>query len=242
MHYSPNGNFDRSGTYLPGVDGFNLADVNSAAQAWTLPAGVEGLVYLGTCGGVTPSFVRAAKTNSKVFGFYLMDEPNPSYCTPAHLRAESDWIHLHDTGDKTFIVLLNLGATSAPTYANSYNLANTHIDLFGLDPYPCRTEFGDRCAFSWVGLSVTAAENAGVPLADIVPVFQAFGGGTYRDDRRGHYWLPTATQETALLSTWHGLVPSPVFDYAYSWGVQSGDMALSGSAALQLVFATHNAS
>lgn len=171
-----------------------------------------------------------------------MDEPNPSSCTRAHLRAESDWIHLQDPGDKTFIVLLNLGATSAPTYANSYNPTNTHIDLFGLDPYPCRTELGDTCNDPWAGLAVTAAENEGVPLVDIVPVFQAFGGGTYRNDGSGHYWLPPATQETALLSTWDGLVASPVFDYAYSWGVQSHDMALFGSAALQSVFATHNAS
>jgi hypothetical protein len=37
------------------------------------------------------------------------------------------------------------------------------------------------------------------------------------------------------------VLPNPAFDYAYSWGVQLGDTALSDDSPLQQVFATHNA-
>jgi hypothetical protein len=89
-------------------------------------------------------------------------------------------------------------------------------------------------------LAVTAAESEGIPLADIVPVYEAFGGGTWVDDGGGSYQLPTAAQESEILSTWASLVPTPVFDYAYSWGVQDGDLSLSGSPSLQSVFLAHN--
>jgi hypothetical protein len=89
-------------------------------------------------------------------------------------------------------------------------------------------------------LAVTAAEKEGIQLADIVPVYQAFGGGTWIDDGGGSYQLPTAAQETEILSTWASLVPTPVFDYTYSWGVQNGDQTLQGSPALQPILLTHN--
>jgi hypothetical protein len=68
-----------------------------------------------------------------------------------------------------------------------------------------------------------------------VPVYQAFGGGGYSD-----WILPTPAQEQQILSTWGSVVPAPAFDYAYSWGVQVGDTALSDDPALQAVFAAHN--
>jgi hypothetical protein len=73
-----------------------------------------------------------------------------------------------------------------------------------------------------------------------VPVYQAFGGGSFVDDGGGSYQLPTAAQESEILSTWGSLVPTPVFDFVYSWGVQDGDQALSGSPALQSIFLAHN--
>src|SRR5207253_3026636 len=72
--------------------------------------------------------------------------------------------------------------------------------------------------------------------SQIVPVYQAFGGGGY-----SAWILPTATQEQQILSTWGALVPNPAFDYAYSWGVQSSDTALENTPSLQSVFAAHNA-
>jgi len=155
--------------------------------------------------------------------------------------AESDWIHAHVPGAKTFIVMLNVNTTStAPTYANTYNPGNSHIDLYGLDPYPCRTEVGG-CDYSMIIVAVAAAEAAGIPLGSIVPVYQAFGGGGWSDDGGGQYTLPTASQEEGILAVWAPLVPNPVFDYAYSWGTQNADQALEGSPALQAVFSAHNA-
>jgi hypothetical protein len=252
LHYTSNGNFSGS-TYEPGADGFNLADVSSNAQTEELPAGVMGLEWIGSCAGATASFdsqIQSFVGDSKVFGFYLMDEPDPNTCPSADLKAESDFVHATDPAWKTFIIEEDLAASDNPTYspgnsyapAGGYNPANSDIDLYGLDPYPCRSENPATapCAYSWLGLAVSAAEKAGIPLADIVPVYEAFGGGTWIDDGGGSYQLPTAAQESEILSTWATLVPAPVFDYAYSWGSQDSDQPLSGSPALQQVFLAHN--
>jgi len=80
-HYAPNGNFDSSGTYTPAADGFNLADVSSLDLVNSLPSGVKGLVWIGQCGGATTTFTSAISPfigNPKVFGFYLMDGPDPT--------------------------------------------------------------------------------------------------------------------------------------------------------------------
>jgi hypothetical protein len=244
-HYTPNGNFSGS-TYEPGADGFNVADVTSNGEVEALPADVKGLVWIGSCAGATSSFQSTIGSyigDPKVFGYYLMDEPNPSSCSAANLKAESDWIHANDPGTYTFIIEEDLSSSNHPTYEGGYNPVNSDIDLYGLDPYPCRSEnpASAPCAYSWLDLAVTAAENEGIPSSDIVPVYQAFGGGTWADDGGGSYQLPTAAQESELLSTWGSLVPTPVFDYAYSWGVQNGAQSLSGSTALQSVFLAHNA-
>ena len=249
-HYAPNGNFDPAQLGWAAT-GFNLADVSSLSAVNGLAIGQEALVWISQCGGATTTFTSAISPfigNPKVFGFHLMDEPDPdpagiygAYCPQASLKAESDWIHANDPGAKTFIVLQNMGSPIAPnfTVGGGYNPANTGIDLYGDDPYPCRAGYygtnGD-CDYSRIGSSVNAVLASGVPLADIVPVYQAFGGGDYTT-----YVLPTAAQETQILATWAGLIPSPAFDYAYSWSTQSNDTALAQSPALQSVFALHNA-
>ncbi|MDP9223076.1 MAG: hypothetical protein M3P18_04340, partial [Actinomycetota bacterium] len=81
------------------------------------------------------------------------------------------------------------------------------IDLFGIDPYPCRSEL-DGCNYSMVGRYVSAAVSAGIPRANIVPVFHAFGGGAWSDDGDGSYLLPTAEQAARLLNTWARQVPT----------------------------------
>ena len=243
LHYTPNGNFGSNGAYLPGQDGFNLADVSSASQVDALPAGVKGLVWLGQGDGVDFAFLAAVQPfvggNSKLFGFYLVDEPDPSQVSAANLKAELDWIHANIPGAETFIVLENLGTPTSPSYLNTYNPANTDIDLFGLDPYPVRPQFSGGVDNSVIPDAVAAAEAAGIPLSKIVPVYQAFGGGGYGGAEG--WTMPTASQEQQILATWGSVVPTPVFDYAYSWGSQEGDLSLSGSSALQEVFAAHNA-
>jgi hypothetical protein len=242
LHYAPNGNIGSNGGYLPGADGFNLADVSDVSTLNSLPAGVKGLVWLGQCNGVNATFTATVQPftgNAKLFGFYLMDEPDPTgryapLCPAANLKAEADWIHANVPGAETFIVLMNMGSPTNPTYANTYNSANTDIDLFGLDPYPCRPQF-NGCNYGVIAAGVKAAEAWGIRASQIVPVYQAFGGGSYTS-----YTVPTAAEETQLLSAWASLIPSAVFDYAYSWGAQDSDQALSTSPALQAVFLQKN--
>lgn len=246
-HYAPNANFDAAGHFVPGAVGFNISDVSKVRELDLLPDGVSGLVWVGRCGGADPEFVAAVTPflhNSKVFGFYLMDDPDPSWlrgrrCPPAHLMAEADWIHAHAPAAKTFVMLMNLGTALKPSYANSYNLANSHVDLFGVSPYPCRTEAG-TCDFDMIRRFVDAALAAGIPKQRIVPTYQTFGGGNWLDDAGGRYVVPSDRHEQEIIARWATLIDRPVFDYAYSWGSQRGDRALENSPDLQALFASHN--
>jgi hypothetical protein len=243
IHYAPNGNVDSNGGYAPGAAGFNLADVSSVGRLNALPTGVKGLIWLGLCNGADPTFVNTVTPfigNPRVYGFYLMDEPDPTgkyapLCPVDNLKAESDWIHAHLPGAKTFITMMNMGTGMSPTYMNTYNSANTGIDLFGLDPYPCKTEF-NGCNYSVINAGVAAAEAWGIMESQIVPVYQAFGGGGY-----AAWILPTTVQEQQIWGVWASLVAYPAFDYAYSWGVQASDQALSTTPVLQTIFSQKNA-
>jgi hypothetical protein len=232
LHYTANGNLSSSGVYEPGADGFNLADVSSVSELNSLPAGVKGLVYLGLTNGADANFQATVSQfigNPNLYGFYIADEPGAGLA--ANLKAESDWIHANVPGAKTFIIEQNLSSDANPDFV--YTPANTDIDLFGLDPYPIQAS---GVNYNIIPTAVNAAEAAGIPLADIVPVYQAFGGGGYSE-----WTLPTPAQESEILSTWGASVPNPVFDYAYSWGVQDGDTALSEVPGLQAIFTAHNA-
>ena len=79
LHYAPNNNLVNGG-YVPGTAGFNLADVSKVSELNSLPKGIMGLVWLGLCNGADATFVSAVQPfleNPKLWGFYLMDEPNP---------------------------------------------------------------------------------------------------------------------------------------------------------------------
>src|SRR6266567_4543240 len=81
LHYAPNHNFDSSGSYAPARAGFNLADLSGVSTLNALPSGVKGLVWLGLCNGADSTFINAVKPfvgNPRLFGFYLMDEPDPT--------------------------------------------------------------------------------------------------------------------------------------------------------------------
>ena len=136
---------------------------------------------------------------------------------------------------KTFITMMNMGSSADPDFTGTYNPSNTHIDLFGLDPYPVRSEF-PTIDYDLIDRTVAAALESGIPLAKIVPVYQTFGGGGWTTDTGGKYVMPTADEMTAMLDRWEKLVPSPAFDYAYSWGSQNGHTALEDSAILQGFF------
>lgn len=236
LHYAPNGNIVNN-TYAPGAVGFNVADISSAGELPYLPAGVEALAWFGMTGGVTDTFKAAVASfagATNLFGIYLADEPGGSATTAANLKAESDYIHATLPGVKTFMVEQNLGSEYSPSFF--YTPSNTDIDLFGLDPYPVQTNVNNNLDYSIIPLTVGVAEADGISQQQIVPIYQAFGGGGYST-----YILPTPAQEQTILSTWGSVIPNPVFDYAYSWGVQANDTALVTDPALQQVFAVHNA-
>ena len=247
LHFASNGNFTADRLYSPGRAGFNLADVASANELAILPTGVKGLAWVGRCDGVDDGFleiVRSYLGRPNLFGFYLIDDPTPPngylrHCAAENLKAESDWIHKNLPTAKTFIVLMNAGSSGTPSFADDYRPANSHVDLFGFSPYPCRTEL-NGCDFGMIDRFVAAAKASGIPRERMVPVFQAFGGGDWRDDGGGRYLLPTPAQEQEILARWDRLVPLALFDYAYSWGAQRGDVALGAAFDLQTLFAHYN--
>jgi hypothetical protein len=237
LHYAPNadlayGSYNAAGD--PGSDGFNLADVGSAAAANSLPSGVEGLIWLGATSGLTSSVeqtINAAAGDSKVYGFYVADEPSDSDL--ANVKAVDDYIAEHAPGKMSFIVAENDGTPENPVYAATPQ--TTDANLVGLDPYPVRPQFSGGIDLSVIDTGVHQAEAIGWALSQIVSVYQAFGGGGYSS-----WTLPTATQEQQILAEWGKLTPKPAFDYAYSWGTQDGDSALTNTPSLQAVFAQHN--
>jgi hypothetical protein len=252
LHYAPNGNFNKHGQYLPAKAGFNLADVSSVAQLRALSANVKGLVWIGQCNGADENFQSTVQPyigNPQVFGFFLMDDPDPRLtfktgkpsipCAPDKLKAESDWVHDHAPGTKTFIVLMNLSSSKSPSFEDTYNPANSHVDLFGIDPYPCRTEL-NGCDYDMIDRYVAAAISWDIPLSRIVPFYQSFGGGDWMDDEGGQSVIPTADQTRQSLERWNKYVNAPVFDAVYSWGSQHADVALESASALQDVFLVHN--
>jgi hypothetical protein len=254
LHCAPNHNFALDGSFLPTSAGFNLADVSRLREIKQLKPGNRALVWIGRCGGVDQAFlstVRAYAGSRNLFGFFLMDDPdprplagvmNPSHaCTVSSLRAEADWIHDNIPGAKTLIVLMNMASAVQPSFKGTYEPANSHVDLFGLAAYPCRTDL-PRCDYDIIDRYVAAAIDAGISRDRIVPIYQAFGGGAWFTDAGGRYYLPNQNEEIAILSRWRQLVPSPEMDMAYSWGSQRGDRALESSSELQAVFAKHNRS
>jgi hypothetical protein len=245
-HFAVNGNFDPGGRFVPRDYGFNLADVSSAEVLDSLPRDVMGLMWIGACDGADARFrglVESVIDHPKLFGFYLMDDPDPSGrwrrpCKAEGLRAESDWIHARRAGIVTFIALMNIGTSAAPDFDLSLGPDNSHVDLFGIAPYPCRRDWPE-CDFAMIGRFVEAGRRIGISDAAVVPIYQTFGGGEWRSEGGG-YRLPDPAELRRILDLWRERIAHPVFDYAYSWGTQKSDKALATSAPLLDVLKRHN--
>lgn len=229
---------NRQGSTAPAALGFNVFDTSASGVAY-LPSGVKGLVWLGQkCPTPADATFRATidklASNTRVFGYYLSDEPHIADCPggPAAVASRADYIRSRTGGlQKSFIVLSKIEDYSP------FKPANSHVDLVGLDPYPCSTA-SPTCPVRKITDKVNAALSAGIPRAAIVPVYQAFGQNNIAG---GYYRLPTADQMRAMQAEWDRLVPSPVMDYAYGWGHQSSsNPTLVDSRALQQVLAAHN--
>lgn len=215
LHYTAN----EGGSYTaPTALGYNLHDTGmSASTINALPAGTRAMVWAehGKCPSsltsTFQSFVTAQANNPKLYGYYLVDEPsNPSAACVAGIKAMADYIHAHAPGKKAFAVLTDYPGTYA-----AYAPSRSHLDLVGVDPYPCRLD-APTCNYADIDKQVTAAVAAGVPRSVIVPTFQLFGDSVWR--------APTVTELRGILAEWQENVPSPRMDYSYSWGCQSGSL------------------
>ncbi|RFU41411.1 hypothetical protein DZF91_11925 [Actinomadura logoneensis] len=221
--------------------GFDLFDVDPD-EVGALPKDGRALVWVGntTCGGFEMSAdafgstVRRLARDPRVYGWYLSDEPNPAECPGivGRIRERADLIHRYAPGQKAFASLTDWTMTPLKPSA-------THLDLIGLDPYPCRSD-ASGCDPKAIATMVAQADRAGFARAMMVPVIQTFGQACSAGEK--NWKLPTAPQLTNLLRQWDALLPHPAFDISYSWGHQS-DWAcptLADSPGLQQVMKLHN--
>ncbi|MBZ9759473.1 hypothetical protein LB553_01040 [Mesorhizobium sp. CA8] len=223
--------------------GFNVADVSYVSALNELPAGMLGLVYLGEKSGATDAFKAKVKPfigNPKLYGFFLCDEPDARYVPASLLKAESDYIHTTCPGAKTFISMNNMGSVASPSFMNTYNPANTGIDLYGIGAYPIKAKTLSNPDYAMIDRMVAAALASGIPLSAIVPEYQAFGGGNWISSTGDAFVVPTVAQMQTMLDRWAKLVPSPQLEYCYKWSSQNGDTALGTLPELQKVFLAHN--
>jgi hypothetical protein len=219
--------------------GFNVFDTGaSLEQVNALPQGVKAMVWLGQkCPTAADASFRATvaklATSSKVFGYYLSDEPHISGCSggPKALASRAAYVRSASGGtQKSFIVL------SEPEDYKAFRPEVTGVSMVGIDPYPCSVAHPD-CNPAKIDEKVGAALSAGIPRGRIVPVFQAFG----QDSASDHYYkLPTAAQMRPMLARWASLVPNAPMDYTYGWGHQdSANPTLVDSAQLRQLLADY---
>ena len=231
--------------------GFNIIDVTGSKTnpASTLelvnglPEGTQALVWVGNLGNAPkgqtcppPGFsdaefkaiVDILANDPKVFGYNLSDEPHPSVCPDAAnaIKARSDYIHTHAPGQKAYVTILD-GSNMCPEGEgceyHAFRPEITHVDLIGLDPYPCHFNSAGQpvpCDTSVISQRVQSAIANGIPVSAIVPVFEAFGQEGRLGGKSIYYRTPTTTEFQDMLNLWESLVPNPVFDFAYTWGIQ----------------------
>jgi hypothetical protein len=247
LHYAPN----VRGTVADAAGlGFDLFDVDGSTShpaavnraVDSLPRGAAALVWVGNLDNApsgsrcpAPGFsngqfreqVDALRRNPRVYGYYLADEPHPTVCprAAADIKARADFIHSEAPGQRAFIVVAggSICDTDPGCEYRALQPSRTHVDLVGLDPYPCHYDTrGDAvpCDDSMIATRVEAATANGIRSSLIVPVFQAFGQARRIDGKSAYYRMPSAGELASMLSTWHSLVPDPAFDYFYTFGVQ----------------------
>ncbi|QXJ20259.1 hypothetical protein AGRA3207_000938 [Actinomadura graeca] len=202
--------------------GYDLFDADpDEGDLAGLPEGGRALLWVGntTCGGFqiadTSAFagtVRRFARDKRVYGWYLSDEPNPAECPgiAAKIRERADIVHKFAPGQKAFASL-----TDWPM--GSLGPSDTHLDLIGLDPYPCRAGSAG-CDLGTIDTMVGQAARAGYPRRMIVPVVQTFGQSC--NDGERNWRLPDGAQLQSILNRWDRVVPDPAFDISYSWGRQ----------------------
>ncbi|MEQ4301030.1 hypothetical protein ABNF97_06500 [Plantactinospora sp. B6F1] len=249
LHYTNNVDFASA----PRNVGFNIWDLGPYPEdVDALPAGHRALIWVG--GDISQctseytdaefnAIVDELAGNPKVFGWYLWDEPDFSSCPTllALISKRANYIRTRTGGaQKSFVVSGGGDGESAPPELAP---ALSGVDLIGLDPYPCR--IGESCEYGLIDQAVEDTLANGIPLAAIVPVYQAFGQTCSSIPTDNRKWrLPTGSEMTQIFARWDSLVPAPVFDVAYSWGVQPewACPSLAGSTTLRNRFTQRFAS
>lgn len=237
--------------------GFNLFDLGpDKSRIDALGPGQQALVWLGNLDNTNchPGYtwsefqteVRRLANDPKVFGYFISDEPHPGTCPNAvrDIRQRADFIRAENPLQKSFIVVMDAARICGSAMGCEYqqlNEALTHVDLIGIDPFPCAIATG--CAPDKIDLEVQRAIEGGISLDAIVPVFQVFGQRCAANKSK-YYLQPTAAELKAMLAEWHALVPNPEFDYTYTWR-SSGPACpaldrADGSSSLQSVMQGHN--
>lgn len=257
--------------------GFNLFDVTGSktnpadtlAIVNDLPEGTMALVWLGNLGNAPPgqdcpapgfsdaefkAVVDILANSPKVFGYNLADEPHPTACPEAAniIKVRSDYIHTNAPGQKSYITIQdgsNMCPASEGCEYNALRPEITHVDLIGIDPYPCHfnnTGQPVKCDISKISERVQTAQANGIPVSAIVPVFQAFGQEGRLDGKSIYYRTPTTKEFQDMLNLWASLVPTPAFDFAYTWGIQCNESScpapqtLKNHPELQILIKQHN--
>ncbi len=247
LHYAPNVRGHVADAAGLGFDLFDVdgstshpAAVNRAVDS--LPGGAKALVWVGNLDNApsgsrcpAPGFsngqfraqVDALRRNPRVYGYYVADEPHPTVCprAAADIKARADFIHGEAPGQRAFIVVAggSICDTDPGCEYRALQPSRTHVDLVGLDPYPCHYDTRGGavpCDDSTIAARVEAATANGIRSSSIVPVFQAFGQARRIDGKSVYYRMPSAGELASMLSAWHSLVPDPAFDYFYTFGVQ----------------------
>jgi hypothetical protein len=274
VHYGYNigANLQRAQSF--GIDVIDIAGsttnpVGVKARVDALPSGAQAMVWVGNLDNArkgspcpAPGFnydqfkaqVKALAGDKRVFGYYLSDEPHPSACPHAasDIRARADYIRSVAPTQKSFIVVLDGTSMCNGTLGCEYSAlspAKTHVDLIGLDPYPCSYDSAMnpvRCNLSAITAKVTAAIANGIPAAQIAPVFQTFGQEGRTDGKTVYYRTPSASELQSMLDVWQALVPNPVLDAPYTFGIQCktstcpAPQALENHPELQQIITAHN--
>ncbi len=259
LHYVSNTRGDRLSAARLGYNLFDIGPDKAAIDA--LGPGQLALVWLGNLDNTncTPGYSWSEFTaavdrlagDPKVYGYYLADEPHPHICpdAAADIRQRADYIRSRDPKQKSFIVVIGLSNGCAQeSYCEYAKLkpAITHVDLIGVNVFLCNNKSG--CLLGKIDTRVSKAVAQGVPLASIVPVWQAFGQ-VCNTEQSHYYVLPSAQQMRDQLDRWKRLVPDPAFDFTYTW--QSGGPACpaldaangtGGTSDLQSLLRAHNES
>jgi len=202
--------------------GATLIDVGSRSSADALPAGLQGMVWLGdydnsTCSWQTSdsslsSAVTAAKGDPKVYGWFFSDEPNPYACpnAPAQHQARSNLIHSIDANTKTFIVLDSNGFSGNMTQdaIDQIPLWKGTADFIGLDPYPCLAN--KSCNYTFIGNTIAKADAAGIPYVGVLQAFDGTGAGE-------QFRQPTSTELQTMVNLWAGSHEVGSAYFAWDW-------------------------